>query len=355
MTCLRTPRYRASGALAAAMLLLLLLTPARAAEVYHCYFGNTHSHTRNSDGKDSTAEDHFSQAKAAGFDFYAVTDHALRKYKGCTPENYEQTRRLADRCTDPSFVAIAGFEFSENDGPDGTGHLTTLNTATYLDATGPEVNLPVFYDWLATQTTPSATSFNHAGPTGHASFGYITDARRDAVSMFEMINSGKLRYEGFLAALNKGWRVAPIAAQDGHGTWRITRQEYRTGVLATGLTRDNLVQAMRDRRVYCTWDKNLRLSFSANGFIMGSVLRSPRNLSFRIDVYDPDTSNPEERITKMEIVGRDGVIVASKEFSTHAAAWSVTVPPAHNYYFLQVHCADKLDGPTAYSSPIWVE
>lgn len=64
------------------LLLALAFTcvPAQAGDVYHCYFGNTHSHTSFSDGAKSTPQEHFSQAKAAGFDFYAVTDHALKKY-----------------------------------------------------------------------------------------------------------------------------------------------------------------------------------------------------------------------------------------------------------------------------------
>ena len=111
--------------------------PAQA-EVYHYYFGNTHSHTSYSDGGTSTPAEHFSLAKASGFDFYAVTDHALPKYPNFTPQNYEETKRQADIFTDTAFVGIAGFEYSENDGSAGTGHLNALNTASYLDATGTE-------------------------------------------------------------------------------------------------------------------------------------------------------------------------------------------------------------------------
>jgi len=338
------------------LLLALAFTcvPAQAGDVYHCYFGNTHSHTSFSDGAKSTPQEHFSQAKAAGFDFYAVTDHALKKYPNFTPQSYEETKRQADLFTDSKFVGICGFEFSENDGPGGKGHLTALNTTSYLDATGPTVNLPVFYDWLTRQTNTVATSFNHPGPASYESYAYLNDARRDEITMFELINSGKLRYPGYLAALEKGWRVAPIAGQDGHGTWRIARHDYRTGVLATSLTRENLMQAMRARRVYCTWDKNLRVFFSVNGSPMGSVLAKPASLDVRIDVYDPDTGSAGDRITKVEIVGDKDVLVKSREFSSHTAAWSLTLQPKHSYYFLKIYCADKKDGPTAYSAPIWI-
>jgi hypothetical protein len=341
---------------AVALILALAAAPSAAGKTYHCYFGNTHSHTSYSDGGKSTPAEHFREAKAAGYDFYAVTDHALSKYPNFTARSYEDTKRQADRFTDSTFVGISGFEFSENDGPGGKGHLTALNTARYLDATGPKVNIPVFYDWLATQqTTTVATSFNHPGVGGYDGYAYLTDAHRDEITMFEMINSGKLHYDGYLAALGKGWRVAPIAGQDGHGTWRITRSDYRTGVLSSSRTREGIMQAMRARRVYCTWDRNLRLSFSANGSIMGSVIPKPASLYLRVDVYDPDFADAKDRITRIDIIGENGALVESKHFASHTAAWGISVSPKHKYYFVQVYCADKTDGPTAYSAPVWLD
>jgi len=336
----------------AALIALLSCAPALA-EDYNCYFGNTHAHTTYSDGKQMPS-DHYSMAKAAGYDFYAITNHALAKYKGFTQESYEATKKEADKFTDAAFVAICGFEFSENDGPGGTGHLCALNTTGYLDATGNEVNLPVFYDWLTKQKTTVAASFNHPGVNTYDSYGYLTASRREEVQMYEVINSGKPHYEGFIAALEKGWRVAPIAAEDGHGTGRI-KDTYRTGVLATSLTRENLMQAMRARRVYCTWDKNLRLQFIANGRIMGSVLASPTSLEFTVIVSDPDTSDAGDAIAKIEIVGKKGAAVASKEFASHEVKWTTTCEPKDDYYFVKVYTADKTDGPTAYSAPIWIE
>ena len=334
---------------AAVLATVALCASARAEGPYHYYFGNTHAHSQNSDGKELASE-HFRLAKAAGYDFYAITDHALAKYPDFTPRSYEETKRAADQATDKTFVAIAGFEFSENDGPGGKGHLNVLNTASYLDATGPKVNLPIFYDWLVKNHTPTvAASFNHSGDGSYNGFDYLTPERRDEITMFEVINSGKLHYGSYLVALNKGWRVAPIAGNDSHGTWRIGPHKYRTGVLAPSLMRDNLMQAMRARRVYCTWDKNLKLSFTANGRIMGSVLQDPSSLAFSITASDPDTGDPDDRITKIEIVGDNGELVGSKEFSAHSVTWNATYAPRYKYCFVKVYTADKADGPAAYA------
>lgn len=348
--CIRPFRLAVCLAVAAA----LAASPA-IAEVYHCYFGNTHAHTSYSDGGGSPA-DHYRLAREAGYDFYAVTDHALAKYKKFTDQSYAETKRAADEFTDATFVAIVGFEFSENDGPGGKGHLNALNTAGYLDATGSDVTLPVFYDWLATkQTTTVAASFNHPNPSSHNAFGYLTPRRRDEVTMYEVINNGKLHYDGFIAALEKGWRVAPIAGQDGHGTRRIKSDPSRTGVLATSLTRENIMQAMRARRVYCTLDSNLRLVFSANGQILGSVLESPSSLELRVNVSDSDVQDAGDAITRIEIVGDKGAVIASKDFSAHVVTWSTTCEAAWRYCFVKVYTADKTDGPTAYSAPVWIE
>lgn len=325
------------------------------AETYHIYFGSTHAHSQFSDGKETPA-DHFRKAKAAGYDFYAVTDHALRKYKGYTPENYETTKREADEATNGRFVAITGFEFSENDGSDGRGHLNALNTANTLDATGPEVSFPQFYDWLLAQQTTVAASFNHPGKDTYGNYGYLTPARRDCVTMFELFSaSSGARYEAWLAALNKGWRVAPIASLDGHGTAMITMKQYRTGVLAPSLTRENIMQAMRARRVYATWDSNLRLTLRANGQVMGSVLRNPHDLTITVRASDPDVKDAGDRITRVEIVGENGKVLQSKDFSAHTVSWNLSLKEMGRYCFVQVHCADKTDGPTAYSAPVWME
>ena len=128
--------------------------------------------------------------------------------------------------------------------------------------------------------------------------------------MYEMINSGNLHYDGFLAALNKGWRVAPIAGQDGHGTWRITNHVYRTGVLAPSPDpREHHAGHAREESLLHVGQEP-RVIFSANGSVMGSVIASTESLSFRVSVFDPDAGDPKDQITRIEIVGDDGKAVS---------------------------------------------
>lgn len=321
----------------------------------HHYFGNTHSHTSFSDGKGELV-DLVALAEKTGFDFYAVTDHALTKYPGYTPENYEFTKQQADHLTHKGFVVIAGFEFSENDGPGAKGHACVLNAASTLNATGPGCNYPRFFDWLThDQATPVVVSFNHAGAKTYNGWDFGTELRPDAVALFEVINSGKSREEGYFAALDHGWRVAPVGALDNHGPGRITEFEFRTGIVAGELTPEAIIQAMLDRHVYCTWDKNLKVTCTVNGILSGAVLPKGTTLKWIIEVDDPDAAAPKDKITRIEIIGPGGVKVAGQNFDKHSVRWETEISGEAPYYFATVYAADKTDGPTAYASPVWLK
>ena len=65
---------------------------------------------------------HYAQAKANEYDFYAVTDHSQEPdFYPTEPGNaaWLDSKRAADDASDDDFLAIRGFEFSENNGPRG--------------------------------------------------------------------------------------------------------------------------------------------------------------------------------------------------------------------------------------------
>ena len=81
--------------------------------------------------------EHFARAKAHGYDFYTVTDHSQEadfQPPRPTNPNWLATKKAAADASDDRFVALTGFEHSENNGPGGRGHLNVLNTAEYINA-----------------------------------------------------------------------------------------------------------------------------------------------------------------------------------------------------------------------------
>jgi hypothetical protein len=380
---------------------------------YHIYLGNTHSHTsltwshgeqwvndKSNGGKSKepgievTADgtqfpakskvlkddwqkhqgppaEHFRLAKANGYDFYVTSDHSQEAdFQPVSPTsaNWVATKQAAAEATDAHFVALAGFEHSENNGPEGKGHLNVINSAEYLNALAKDVDLPYLYNWLKTAKPngdgPVVASFNHPGRRQYNNWAYRDPEITDIITMLEVINSNnRIHYDAYIEALDKGWRVSPVCGNDNHGFYGITHQKSRTFVLATERSKSAILDAMKHRRTYASLDGNVQCRYTVNGAIMGSTLDKPDEFQFEISIRDPDTSEPNDKITKIDIV-KDGGMVAetytppSPDF---AVTWSPTIHDSTSkYFFVRVWNAGGGDAPKADSekpvawlAPVW--
>ena len=318
---------------------------------YHLYAGNTHAHTSftwshgeqwisakpepgekkaagiyRKDGAQYPAKSlvlkpdwqkhqgppaaHFALAKANGYDFYVTTDHSQEA--GFQPPstanpNWSATLHAAVDATDAQFVALAGYEHSENDGPDGMGHINVINSAEYLNALAKGIDLQYLYQWLKTARPngdgPIVASFNHPGPRQYNDWAYRDPEITDIITLLEVINSNnKIHYQAFINALDKGWKVSPVCGNDNHGFWGITHHKSRTFVLATERTKAAILEAMKHRRTYASLDQNVRCAYTVNGSIMGSTLARSDVFEFDISIGDPDVNEPRDMITKIDIV-----------------------------------------------------
>ena len=202
----------------ASLCLTLVLPTMGRAEVplpqYHIYAGNTHSHTANTwshgeqyakakleEGTSKKAgakkkvlrpdwqkhqgppSAHYALAKSNGYDFYCTTDHSQEAaFQPPSPTNaaWVAAKRDAAEATDGGFVAIAGYEHSENNGPKGTGHINVINSSEYLNALAAGIDLPALYKWLKTVPPngdgPVVASFNHPGARGYNDWAYCDPA-----------------------------------------------------------------------------------------------------------------------------------------------------------------------------------
>jgi hypothetical protein len=314
--------------------------------------------------------EHFRRARAAGYDFYIATDHSQEAaFQPCGPDNpaWSAIKQQASEATAADFAAIAGFEYSENDGPGGTGHINVMNSAGMLNALAPGIDLPYFYKWLKTAAPngdgPVVASFNHPGPSQYGNWVDRDPEVTDIITMLEVINSNnKIHYDAFVKALDKGWKVSPVCGNDNHGLGGISRNTSRTFVLATNKTKAAILDAMKKRRTYASLDRNIACRYTVNGAIMGSTLDRPAIFKFDIEIRDPDTGNPKDRITKVDIV-RDGGIVA-QEYApepAYSVDWQPTITDtASRYFFVRVWTAGGGDAPgadpskpVAWLAPIW--
>jgi len=274
----------------------------------------------------------------------------------------------AAAATGPDFVGIRGFEYSENDGPGGTGHINVLNSEGILNALEPGVDLTAFYKWLAAAKPsgagPVVASFNHPDAKSYDSFGGRTPETTDIVTMLEVINSNQIiHYEGFLAALDKGWKVSPVAGNDNHGLSGIVSEKSRTFVLAQSRTKAAILDAMKHRRTYASLDNNIQCRYTVNGAMMGSTLARPNEFRFHISLSDPDAAEPKDRITKIDIVKNGGAVVLTYTVPAPAASveWDPVIQDASStYFFVRVWNAGGGDAPganpekpIAWLAPVW--
>ncbi|MDX9882949.1 MAG: CehA/McbA family metallohydrolase [Prolixibacteraceae bacterium] len=374
---------------------------------YHIYSGNTHSHTiftyshgaqwdhvpgatkfmmvdslgvsrvLNSTLKENWQEHqgppsaHYELAKASGYDFYAVTDHSQEADFHPTSPNsvaWVEIKRAAEAATDHQFVALRGFEYSENNGPGGNGHINVYNTSVYLNALEKGNDLPSFYQWLATVPAdgngPVVACFNHPGAEQYNNWDYRTPEATEIITLLEMINSNnRVHYPAFIRALEKGWKVAPVCGNDNHWIGAIAKHTSRTFVLATEKTKAAILDAMKNRRTYASLDNNIQCRYTVNGKMMGATLNGEKTFQFNISVSDPDTGRPENKITKIEIVKDNGETALTYEVPdpAHNVRWEPTIADAANkYFFVRIWNAGGGDAPradpnrpVAWLAPVW--
>jgi len=313
---------------------------------------------------------HYAKAKTNGYDFYVTSDHTQEAaFQPVCPTNpaWVATKRQAAQATDHTFVALAGFEHSENNGPGGIGHLNVINSSEYLNALAPGISLPYLYKWLKVikpnGTGPVVASFNHPEIDQFGNWAHRDPEVNDIITMLEVINSNtEIHYEGFLRALAKGWKVSPVCGNDNHGLMAITYYKSRTFVLATSKTKVAILDAMKNRRTYASLDGNIQCRYTVNGAIMGSTLKRPDVFKFNILITDPDTAKTRDMITKIDIV-KDNGAVALEYYPkpSHSVAWTPTIhDTTGRFFFLRVWNAGGGDAaggdpkkPVAWLAPVW--
>ena len=371
MTSSRTVATFAILTIAAGVLLGGTVTGAAGrGPAWNLYFGDLHAHTKFSDGWDGTPEDAYIAARTAGADYFPTTDHNFL----LTQDEWTLTRQMADAQTSNRFVAIAASEYWI---ANGFGEVIVFNVEELRNQANwrdPRLSLSRqeviqdFYDWLAGQAG-AIGHWPHPGIYGDLDeLEHWTAFRDQAMSSIEIHNYGSWvgapaswgvhDYESwYLMALEKGWHVMPAAVSDTHNTDWITGSPVRTVLLATSLTRDNLYDAMRSNRGYATLDENLRITYTLNGEIMGSIL-SPEVGSYTaaISIKDPD-GIASDNITLVEIVSDHGEVVASLPASGTVVDWSVALrSTTSRYYYVRVTTASDVSGGpgvTAWTAPVW--
>lgn len=326
---------------------------------YNYYFGVPHAHTSYSDGTDGGGETNPQGAYEHGkelskLDFLFITDHSnmlegdlyneeKNEFTEAEGSEWQKTRQQAEASTTDSFLAGRGFEMtsSSTNGGQNYGHINVYGTDNYVEAETTMQDLHEFYSWLGKQEGAIAM-FNHPNRPA-SSFEYLkyNEAMDDIIQMIEVGNgsmgSNYLDSEAYYyKALDYGWHLAPVNSQDNHSTnWGDA--DNLTAIIAEELTLEGYYDALRNRRVYSTETRNLKLEVYANEQIMGSELEVSKGDNIHFDIK---ASDPEEKIARIEIISNGAKTVAEKNFDepVNEAVFEtdITVGEGKNWYVVKV-------------------
>lgn len=335
-------------------------------ENFNIYFGQLHSHTNNSDGLGSLDEAFDYAKNMSGVDFLAVTDHSnsfdgdlsANINNGSMSTKWQNGINAATKYTDETFIGMYAYEMTWSN---GIGHLNTFNTngfesRNHNDFKQPDA-LKRYYDRLKT-SAGSISQMNHPGATfgDFNDFAHYDSEIDELISLIEVGNGeGAIRssgyftsYEYYTRALDKGWHVAPSNNQDNHKAKWGNANTARTVILADTLSEVHVYDALKNRRTYATEDENLKIYYTLNGEVMGTILEDkPTEVNISVDLEDPDGEN----IGTVYVISNGGKVAAQKKVNSSKETVEFTLPATDSYYYIKVVQEDR---DIAVTAPVWI-
>lgn len=317
---------------------------------YNIYFANLHSHTEFSDGKGLPEEAYIYARDSAQIDILALSDHTHL----LNEISYQYQKQIAERYTENGyFLALVGQEFGNLN---QFGHLTIFDADSLCPIS--TANLAKTYQWLNSKGL--IAQFNHPR---QSDFNYLAfDFNGDQwCSMIEVVNGSgnytELNEEIYFTGLANGWHLAPVANQDNHNKkWGDAMtslgQIPLTGILADTLTKEAVLNALHERRIYALETRPKTDRIRLKNFMIDNIFMGGRLV----------TSNPSVLI-KLEVVAetgfsqiylyKNGVKYDSvNTLNRDSIVWCKADTSANGYYFIK---GIQLDGDRFWSAPIWVE
>jgi hypothetical protein len=372
---------------------------------YSFYFGSQHAHTNYSDGGNplstctgsvssphagASPTDAFAYAKANGnVDWICVLEHnhliddACGSCAAATIQGrYHDGLNAAAAATTPAFVGIYGMEWGviSNGGHVALYDVTKLMSwESYAEVSTPE------YDYGALWTTANNTAYQGASGAAGAfchpkttDFGTFTQNAAGLALLHGLaVVSGPYnqlgtsfadaggRYAGpkattdiYQYALQRGWKIGPEAHGDQH-CWNYGNStRNRTVILANGLTKATVMDAIQKRRFYASSDLNAQMFFGTADYahVMGDIYTTTSvTQSLLVWINDPDGS-PVSTVTLYDGDANSAggtpstVTMTSAGSGTYTATVNVPATGQHYYYVY----ATLGNGAELWSAPVWI-
>jgi len=356
------------------------------------YYGEIHAHTaENSDGQGTLAEANAYARDEGKLDFFILTDHSNSFDKALATDtvatignlnNYNTAnqqwlngKKAAAEATTSTFLCDYGYEMTWSGGP---GHMNTFNTSGFVsrnnavlnDKSNPakDAGMQTYYELLK-NTPGSISQFNHPGPTfgNFTNFGYYSPAIDDKVNLIEVgngegtIGSGGYfpSYDQYILALDKGWHLAPTNNGDNHKKLWGTSNTCATVVYTNDYTMSGIYQAMRDRSVWATENRDLDVTYylndGTNNYSMGAILdKAPATANITVTAKNKNAGTATSNIASIQLISNSGKVVNEQTYAAGNSDVTYTyemTAPATGYYLAKI--TDN-QGFVAITAPIWL-
>lgn len=359
------------------------------------FLGSLHTHTGYSDGVPGSrpGQAYARSRDVEDLDFAAVTEHSealdgpMTLSEQCLPaeggtmvecaaadspdraaNKWEAQRLQAVAESRPDdFTALRGFEWSG----DVHGHMNVYFSRNYTAwiRDGGIATLAGFYQWLRTPALAGGGDdglavFNHpdeksvcgqtnldtVSPEACAAdparnwndFAYVPELD-GRITGIEMFNRSRNYEPWVVRALDKGWHLGVIGAEDIHeDDWGAARYA-KTILLAENRTPAALRAAMAARRTIATLDPSIRIEMTAAGKPTGSRIASADPVTIQAHV----TGGSVARVDLLTAGGAVAATAAGRDLTV-----TVPVTAAERWYMLRV--VEPGGRRVAYASPVWI-
>jgi len=334
---------------------------------YRIFWADMHNHTDWVDGTGTSEESYLFGRDVAHLDICGLAEHVTNVPPHTRGQVFwPEMQALARKYNEPGrYVTFLGYEYSP--GPRHPAHGDQC--VFFLDDERPLVVAPTMEEVARRLGGDPALVIPHVG-------GRIADFDTDDPTTQRLVEvasmHGHFEWLG-QEALQAGCRMGFVGMSDGHmgrpgydlwarhgrlmlepgQKYSIPKRPYSvpsalTAVLSSELTREAVWQALWDRRVYATSAPRVILSFTLNGKLMGSTLRTKSLPALEVCVHGTRAVDYVALIRgdRLLAVERFGTPDLQWEFVDEAPVVAREVP-----YYVRVAQAD---GEFAWSSPIWV-
>jgi len=336
------------------------------------FWGDLHSQTFFSDGLRCPEELYWFARDEAFLDFFSVSDHS----EWITNRQWDYFCSVAnDFNFDGKFVTLIAQEWTNNKFghrniyfPGTTGKILRAGSESIENV----YNVAHQYNAIVIPHHSANANMGVNWELAHDSeverlvevysiWGNSEMSEEDGNTRPIRVMGGEKKSQHVIDALNRGYRFGFIGGGDIHDgrpgdelhIYQQKPPDYRnlyrqgiTAVFAKNLTRNEIFDALYERRCYATSNIRMILTFSINGVNSGLTVKDPSKLCFNI------FGASEIPVFRVNIISDGKIYKSFKPLQNYFTIEFEQVYNGEKYFYVR---AERTDGEIAWSSPVWIE